>query len=108
MGGTILEKIDTIIDILKKEFSEGIEENEAYKISKHQRQYFIDMLTAYISMPTLVLAFYGMNVKIPGMTEKNGIVIVILAISIWVIFVRFYIQPKYPYPSKSPKLTDAA
>ena len=95
----ISEKLDLIYNALKSEFSDGVEETALYKITKHQRQYFLDMLGAYLSVPTLILAYYGMNVPYAGVRTHYAIIVAVALIVGWCVFMRIVIQNKYPYPT---------
>ena len=94
----INSKLDSIVDVLKKMFNNDSNESTQYKISKHQREYFIDMITAYLSVPSIIMGFYGMNINIPGARHPNTIAVLSIVILIWVLYVWFFIQKKYKFP----------
>lgn len=91
-------KLDSIIDVLKKMFNDDSNETTQYKISKHQREYFIDMITAYLSVPSILMGFYGMNINIPGARHPSTIALLAIIIIIWGLYVWFFIQRKYKFP----------
>tara|TARA_B100000787_G_C16074392_1_gene241443 strand:- start:285 stop:593 length:309 start_codon:yes stop_codon:yes gene_type:complete len=91
-------KLDSILDVLNKIFHADSNETTQYKISKHQREYFIDMITAYLSVPSIIMAFYGMNINIPGARHPNTIGLLSIIVAIWVLYVWVFVQRKYRFP----------
>ena len=84
---------------LQKRMSTKDDENGKFKLLKYQREWFMDMLTSYISVPTLIVGFYGMNLLIPGERSPLSLLLVVTLIVLWVFYVWSNVQGKYPYPT---------
>lgn len=97
-------KVTSMLETIQDQLSEKNGESSAYKLLKHQREWFMDMLTTYISVPTLIVGFYGMNLLIPGDRHPVSLVLVVTLIALWVIYVHTTVQNKYPYPTSLSKV----
>ncbi len=89
----------SILREIQKSISSKDDETGQYKLVKHQREWFMDMLTSYISVPTLIVGFYGMNLLVPGGGSPISLLLVVTLIVLWVFYVRSNVQKKYPYPT---------
>lgn len=93
------DRLTSMLETIQEQLSEKHGESSGYKLLKHQREWFMDMLTTYISVPTLIVGFYGMNLLIPGDRHPISLMLVVTLIALWAIYVHTTVQNKYPYPT---------
>lgn len=92
-------KLASVLLKIQQGMSTKDDESGKFKLLKYQREWFMDMLTSYISVPTLIVGFYGMNLLIPGERNPVSLLLVVTLIVLWVFYVWSNVQGKYPYPT---------